>query len=221
MVEIIRFQDVDQDALLWRCEETLAAGGLLVMPTDTVYGLVARADMAAAAEAVFAAKGRDAEKSLVVMVAGVEEAALLAAPQLRGPLRKLASFWPGPLTLVVEAGDVPWRSNVAPASGSLGIRVPDSPFLLRLLARSGPLAVTSANMAGEKEPAGFAAIDPRVLAAAALALDAEESGSGTPSTVAEIKEGAVSVLRQGAITEDELNQALMAGERGGHTAHAS
>jgi tRNA A37 threonylcarbamoyladenosine synthetase subunit TsaC/SUA5/YrdC len=76
-------------------------------------------------------------------------------------------------------------------------------------------------MAGEKEPDGFAGVDPRVLAAAAIAVDGGESGSGIPSTVAEIVGGAVSVLRPGAITEEELNLTLTAGKGGETAAHAS
>lgn len=219
MAEIIRLHEVDQAALLEQCETALAAGELLILPTDTVYGLAARADLASAVEAVFAVKGRDEAKSLVVMVAGVEEAARLAGPTQREPLRRLASLWPGPLTLVVETAGVPWKDNLAPASGSLGIRVPDNPFLLRLLRKSGPLAVTSANVAGGPEPATFADVDARLLAAVSIALDGGESGSGIPSTVAEIREGAVSVLRRGGISEGELNLALTGG--GGPSPHAS
>jgi len=219
MAEIIHLQEADQAALLERCETALAAGELLILPTDTVYGLAARADLAGAVEAVFAVKGRDEAKSLVVMVAGVEEAARLAGPTQREPLRRLASLWPGPLTLVVETAGVPWKDNLAPASGSLGIRVPDSPFLLRLLRKCGPLAMTSANVAGGPEPVTFADIDARLLAAVAIALDGGESGSGIPSTVGEIREGVVSVLRRGGISEDELNLALTGG--GGPPPHAS
>ena len=214
MVEIIRLHEADQAALLEKCETALAAGGLLILPTDTVYGLAARVDIAGAVEAVFAAKGREEAKSLVVMVAGMKEAVQLAGPAQREPLKRLASLWPGPLTLVIEAEGVPWKENVAPASGSLGIRVPDSPFLLRLLRMSGPLAVTSANTAGGPEPVAFADIGAHLLEAAAIALDGGESGSGIPSTVAEIREGAVSILRRGGITEDELNLALTAGKEG-------
>jgi L-threonylcarbamoyladenylate synthase len=221
MAEIIRLYEADHDALLKRCDTALAVGGLLILPTDTVYGLAARVDMDGAVEAVFAAKGRDAAKSLVVMVAGIREAVQLAGPALREPLMRLAVFWPGPLTLVVETEGVPWKEKVAPFSGSLGIRVPDSAFLLRLLRKSGPLAVTSANVAGGPEPVSFADVDAHLLAAAAIALDGGESGSGIPSTVAEIKDGAVSVLRRGAITQEELNLALMAEEGGGPQAHAS
>lgn len=208
MVDIIRVDEVDEVALLHRCAAVLAAGGLLILPTDTVYGLAARVDIQGAVEAIFEAKGRDTEKSLVVMLADADEAAELVDPGQRGPLRRLARFWPGPLTLVVMAGDVPWMRNVAPTSRSLGIRVPDDDFLRRLLATSGPLAVTSANPAGGKAPAAFAEIDAGLLGAAGLALDGGERGSGQPSTVAEIRGEAVSVLRRGKITEEELALAM-------------
>jgi tRNA threonylcarbamoyl adenosine modification protein (Sua5/YciO/YrdC/YwlC family) len=212
--------EADLTALLKRCATVLAAGELLILPTDTVYGLAARADIPNAVEAVFAAKGRDAGKSLVVMVSSAEEAAELVEPEQRESLGRLACFWPGPLTLVVRAREASWKRNVAPASGSLGIRVPGDPFLLSLLVVSGPLAVTSANPAGGRAPVSFAEIDVGVLAATGLALDDGERGSGKPSTIAEIRGSTVSVLRQGEITEDELALALMREKDGGQPPRA-
>jgi len=213
-------KDADEASLLRRCEAALAEGELLILPTDTVYGLAARADSRSAVEAVFSAKGRDAEKSLVVMVSSVEEALELVDPGQRGFLLRLARFWPGPLTLVAAAVDVAWRRVVAPDSGSLGLRVPDDEFLLRLLAASGPLAVTSANPAGGEAPSAFADLDAGLLGMASLALDGGERGSGRPSTVAEIRGDVISVLRQGDISGEELARAIEPEVDGGQAPRA-
>ena len=202
-------KEMDPLLVAERCAEVLERGKLVILPTDTVYGLAARADMPGAVEAIFTAKGRDVEKALVVMVSDAGKAAELAAPEERGSLQRLGALWPGPLTLVVKTGDIPWRETVAPGSEALGIRVPDSPFLIRLLGISGPLAVTSANPAGGRAPASFEDIHAELLGAVGLAVDGGYRGSGEPSTIAEIRGGEIRVLRQGKITEDELRQALM------------
>jgi L-threonylcarbamoyladenylate synthase len=220
MVDIILIEEADAASLLQKCATVLAAGELLVLPTDTVYGLAARVDIPDAVEAVYAVKGRDAGKSLVVMLSSVEEAVDLVEPEQRRPLVRLASFWPGPLTLVVKTGEIPWKRYVAPIHGSLGIRIPDNPFLLGLLAASGPLAVTSANPAGGKAPAAFREIDAGIIGAAGLALDGGDQGSGRPSTVAEIRGSTVSILRKGEITEDELLLVLMREKDAGQPPHA-
>ncbi|MBN2026928.1 MAG: threonylcarbamoyl-AMP synthase [Actinobacteria bacterium] len=202
-------QDADLSLIVRRCAEVLAMGELAIIPTDTVYGLAARADVHRAVEAVFRAKGRDAEKALVVMVSGIEEAAELTVEEERETLRRLGTLWPGPLTLVVKASEIPWRESVAPSTHMLGIRVPDSPLLLSLLSISGPLAVSSANLAGGPAPASFAEIDEGLLAKVGLAVDGGKSGSGRPSAVVKISEGELTVLRQGEICEDELMRSML------------
>ncbi len=209
MTEILRLHDTDYPSIARRCKEVLDAGELAILPTDTVYGLAARADIPTAVKAVFEAKGRDAEKALVVMVPGASEAAELAADGERESLLRLAGLWPGPLTLVVKAGDIPWKVNVAPSSAMLGIRVPDSPLLLSLLRTSGPLVVTSANPSGGTAPASFDMIDAVLLEKAGIAVDGGKRGSGRPSTVAELRNGALRILRRGEMSEGELRKALL------------
>ena len=211
MAQVLRLRGGDPSVPIERCREVLARGGLVVVPTDTVYGLAARADMSAAVARIFAVKGRGADRALVVMVPSREAAAALVAPEGRGTLARLASFWPGPLTVVARTVDVPWRRWLAPHSEKLGIRVPDSPFLLRLLALTGPLAVTSANFSGNAAPATFRDVDPGLLLRVELAVDGGRCGSGKPSTVAEIGTGGVRLLRHGEIGEEELMRALAAG----------
>lgn len=196
------------DTAIKRCGEVLARGELVVIPTDTVYGLAAKVDIPGAVERVFTVKGREASKALVVMVSSLEEALELAAPDERETLYRLGCLWPGALTLVVRAGPLPWIKRVAPVSQMLGIRIPDSHFVLRLLADHGPLAVTSANRTGSRAPASFQDIDPDLLERVGLAVDYGERGSGNPSTVAEINGGELRVLRSGEIGESELIKAM-------------
>lgn len=211
MPEVLSLKDMEAPFLLERCTGALVRGGLVILPTDTVYGLAARVDVRKAVERIFELKGREAGKALVVMVSSREEAAGITAPGQRESLMRLGSLWPGPLTLIVRAGDVAWRDNVAAGAGTLGIRVPNSPFLIGLLDKTGPLAVTSANLAGEEAPGSFEDVDKGMLCGVELAVDGGECGSGRPSTVAEIHGDSVRILRRGETGEEDLYRALGGG----------
>lgn len=146
----------DDPAAIERAAERLAAGGLVAFPTETVYGLGARADDDAAVARIFAAKGRPAEHPLIVHVASVENA-LHFAPQPGAAARALmAAFWPGPLTLIVPRH----AERAAAAAGgqpSVGLRMPSHPValaLLRACAARGVagVAAPSANRFGRVSP---------------------------------------------------------------------
>ena len=211
MSEVLHLKNMKAPLPQERCRDILAEGGLVILPTDTVYGLAARADIPEAVERVFEVKGREEEKALVVMVSSLKEAAEIATPEQREALKRLGSLWPGPLTLVVRAGEVPWRESVAPSSETLGIRIPDSSFMLELLQLAGPLAVTSANPAGESAPTSFTTVDGGLLSKVELAVDGGEQGSGRPSTVAEIRGDGLKILRHGDIGSEELYRAMEGG----------
>jgi len=193
--------------LLQACAAVLRGGGLVILPTETVYGLAAKADHAPAVRRLFQVKGRSPDKPLVVMVSSTEEAAALVAPEDRDGIRRLGTFWPGPLTLVARAAGLAWLEEVRAGSADVGLRVPHHPFLLRLLAEVGPLAVTSANLSGGEAPARFADLDPVLLEGVELAVDGGESGTGRPSTVALVSGGRLKVLREGDLGEEELRRA--------------
>lgn len=181
-----------------RAAEAVRAGELAIVPTDTVYGVAARADSPEALAKLYAAKGRDASKRVAFLAADV--AALRAAGvRVDAAAEKLAAaFWPGPLTLVLPNANGGWD----------GFRVPDHPVALAWLRELGfPPATTSANRSGE--PAArtareaWAALAPHV----ALALDAGPAPGGVASTVAKVADGGVEILREGPIGRAELEAA--------------
>jgi tRNA threonylcarbamoyl adenosine modification protein (Sua5/YciO/YrdC/YwlC family) len=126
--------------LLARAQSLLAEGKVVGVPTDTVYGL---ATQHCSQGELFRLKGRSADKPIPVLVGSVAAAESLATlPPLAQELAD--AHWPGPLTLVLAT-----RSSVTPNQQTVGLRMPDHPLALELLALSGPLAVTSANRSGQ------------------------------------------------------------------------
>jgi L-threonylcarbamoyladenylate synthase len=176
-----------------RAAEVLRAGGAVVLPTDTVYGLAALpGHIGLLAEL----KGRPAEMPVAVLVASVDQARELAgAPMPAEAERLAAAFWPGPLTLVVPA-----RS---PADSPVGIRWPDHPLVQAIAARVGPIATTSANRHGHPTPRTAAEASASLLGPVGLVIDGGVlAGSG--STVVDLTGSAPAVLRVGPLAPEVL-----------------
>lgn len=189
--------------------DVLEAGGLVVMPTDTVYGLAARGDDRGAVERIFKAKRRPAGRPLPVLlpsVATLDEVARDVPPAARVLAE---AFWPGPLTLVVPRSDcIPaW---VTAGEDTVGVRVPDH-VLARAILRlcSFPVAVTSANLSDEPTPSTGVACAEALADAPDLVLE-EGLIAGTASTVVEVRRDGWRILRAGPISEGAIRAALEA-----------
>jgi L-threonylcarbamoyladenylate synthase len=187
----------------------LRRGGVVVYPTETLYGLGARADDEAALARLARAKLRPEGKPLPLVAADlaqVERVATLAGPAARVAAR----LWPGPLTLVLPA-----RAGVSAAvtggTGTVGIRIPGSEVARALALGAGaPLVSTSANPSGGPPPSTVAALDPALVAAVDHVLDGGATPGGDPSTVVEIgPDGAVRVLRAGAVDPARVVEAAL------------
>ena len=185
-----------------------------MLPTDTVYGLAASVHHPEALRRIFSIKGRQSDKSLVIMVATPEEAVELVAEEDRGHLRRLARFWPGKLTIVARRKPLPWMEEAAPGRDSVGLRVPDHALALSILEMTGPLAVTSANRSGEGAPAVYSRINPKIMEIADVACFSRQPGDGVPSTVVEVGEQGVRIIRPGGISLPELEKAWRGEARG-------
>jgi L-threonylcarbamoyladenylate synthase len=125
----------------------LRRGAVVVIPTDTVYGLAARADDADAMARLFALKGRDAGKSIAVLVGDLGQARSLTTHSLD----RFAPFWPGPLTVVVSRAEGAVL-HIGSDDATVGIRCPDDAFVRRLALEVGPIAASSANESGAPTP---------------------------------------------------------------------
>lgn len=183
----------------------LHGGGLVVMPTDTVYGLAGRADQADAVAAIFEVKGRPKDRPLPVLGANVDD--LRSVARFSDAALRLADrFWPGPLTLVVERAPRFTFDLGGDELATIGVRVPAHPLALELLNETGPVAVTSANLSGQAPALTIAEARTMLGEAVDVYLDGGSLDS-SPSTVARAVAG-VEVLREGAVTRSELLAAL-------------
>lgn len=192
-------QQVPDAGVLSEAVHLLRTGGVLVMPTDSVYGIGCAATPANPAhERVFAIKLRDRAQTLPWLVADVADLARYGrdVPEWAEDLAR--AHWPGALTLVVRASEVV-PAEYRAADDTLALRVPDS-NLVRALAREvGPLAVTSANTHGEAAATSGAGVEARIVQAADLTLDAGPAPVGVASTIVDATSSVPRILRQGAI----------------------
>ncbi len=188
--------------------ETLATGQVLAFPTDTLYGLGADPWEPRAVAQLFAAKERDYGKPIVLLVAGLDHL-WRVVPGLPPVAAALASaFWPGPLTIVVPRH--PKLPDIVTAGGpTVGLRVPDHPWALRLLqAAGGALAVTSANRSGQGNPTTAAEVLDELGGRIPLIIDGGTVPGGLASTVVDVTTSPPRVLREGAIPARLIEAAL-------------
>ncbi|MDB5448610.1 MAG: Sua5/YciO/YrdC family protein [Phenylobacterium sp.] len=182
----------------------LRAGRLVILPTETVYGLAADAADARAVAAVYAAKGRPAFNPLIAHVADVETARRIARFDDRAE-RLAQAFWPGPLTLVLPVADAGAVCDLARAGlETVAVRAPAHPLARKLLAAFGaPVVAPSANRSGRPSPTTFADAVEETGAAAAVALDGGPCAVGLESTVVALLDEA-RLLRPGAVTRAQI-----------------
>lgn len=182
------------------------AGELIVVPTDTVYGIAARPDRKKATALLFTAKRRPRDLTLPVLVGDVEDAGRVGVLDERA--RALADrFWPGGLTLVLPRTELARRWDLGAEKQTAGVRVPDHPVALALLRTTGPLAVTSANRSGEPTPSDCPGVRALFGQMVAVYLCAGPVGA-LASTIVDVSGPDPKVIREGAIRATEVLAAL-------------
>lgn len=212
----------DRRDVVHRAVQTLAEGGLVVFPTETVYGVGASARSAAGVQKIFDAKGRSEQDSLALAIKSAEEASDYVPNPGRIAERLARRCWPGPITLVMEHGR---KSNeeftsgglinqlpadvlkaVAP-NGTVGLRVPADDTMLAILQMlAGPIALTSANRSGE--PAAVTAKEAIASLGdhVALVLDGGPCRYGQASTVVKATADGITCLREGVVSQSALER---------------
>lgn len=195
---------------LWRPDDLDEAvshienGGLVVLPTDTVYGIGAAARDPRAVRAVLDVKGRGRQMPPPVLVSSPEAIDLLAIDVPGAARRLAASHWPGGLTLILVARpDLGW--DLGETGGTIALRMPDEPRALELIDRTGPLAVTSANLTGEA-PATCIAEAVASFGERVLHIDGGPTPGSTPSTILDLAHGPARAIRLGTLSLEELSE---------------
>jgi len=192
--------------------QAIGRGDLVVLPTDTVYGIAADAFNPVAVQKLLDAKGRGRQSPPPVLVAGIDTMAALTE-HVTPEMEKLAeAFWPGGLTIVVPArSTLAW--DLGETNGTVALRMPDHDLVREFLSETGPLAVSSANLTGQ--PAALTAAEAlaQLGDSVAVYLDAGESSeSRVGSTIVDatpVRDGKpVRILREGTISRDAIRDVL-------------
>jgi L-threonylcarbamoyladenylate synthase len=205
---IISCQDrVLTEAELVLCQSVLDKGGLIVFPTDTVYGLGCHAFRIEAIKKIYTLKGRKYSKALPVLLENKEQVPLVAQDIHPDSNKLMTAFWPGALTLVVKTG--PLALHASRGKNTIAVRVPNHSLTQQLLKTiQVPLAATSANMSGKKSLiSGKDAIE-QFKNDVDIIIDGGTCCGGRESSVVDVTHYPFHVLRTGALSKSELNHSL-------------
>ena len=200
--------DPDQRESGLKAAETAArSGNLVVMPTDTVYGIGADAFNARAVGDLLAAKGRGPDMPVPVLVGSWSTIDGLAAAVSDDARTLIEAFWPGGLSLVIrQASSLAW--NLGDTNGTVMVRMPMHPVALDLLRAVGPMAVSSANRSGQPPATTAAAAKAQLGGDVAVYLDGGTAPVGVASTIVDLSGAAPKVLRAGAVALDKIRKVI-------------
>ncbi|MDO4540617.1 MAG: peptide chain release factor N(5)-glutamine methyltransferase [Syntrophomonadaceae bacterium] len=195
------------EELLQQAAKVIQSGELLAFPTETVYGLGAAADNAAAIRKVFAVKGRPAASGLLVHISRPEQVRQYAADVVPAAQKLMQAFWPGPLAIILDAAPgLP--AGLTGGRASVGFRMPDHPLALALLDKTGPLAAPSANLSGRPSPLTAEHVKADIEGKIAGILDGGATGSGMESTIIDLSGGKCELLRLGGLAAEAIAKVL-------------
>jgi tRNA threonylcarbamoyl adenosine modification protein (Sua5/YciO/YrdC/YwlC family) len=188
----------------------LRDGGIIVFPTETVYGLGALADSKFGPHEIFEVKVRPTDLPIPLLVE-TEDALDTWGEEVPGYAHALAkAFWPGAVTLVVKASQKVPRDFRAP-NGTIGIRSPKHEVVMELIqAAGGPIFATSANTHGNPAPGSFEEVEPRIISHADVALDGGETEHQQASTVVDCTGVEPFIIREGAVSSADVLEAAKA-----------
>ncbi|WP_244929353.1 L-threonylcarbamoyladenylate synthase [Nocardioides sp. W7] len=199
--------DDEREAAVEAATLAIQRGELLVLPTDTVYGVGADAFDPDAVRALLAAKGRGREMPPPVLVSSATTLDALATKVPDYARALVEAFWPGPLTLVChQQSSLRW--DIGDTRGTVAVRMPDHPVALEILERTGPLAVSSANKTGLPAATGAGPAMEMLGDAVSVVVDDGVSPGGEASTIVDCTGPQGRVLRRGALGIEALNAVL-------------
>ncbi|TDU82241.1 translation factor SUA5 [Kribbella voronezhensis] len=185
--------------------DAIEAGDLVVLPTDTVYGIAADAFKADAVQRLLDAKGRGRDMPPPVLISVVESLDALATDVPEAGRKLCEAFWPGPLTVICHAqGSLMW--DLGETHGTVALRVPDHENTRELLSRTGPLAVSSANKSGQPAALDVYDAEAQLADSVAVYLDGGEVTGGQPSTIVDLTGDVPHVVRIGALSMAQIRE---------------
>jgi L-threonylcarbamoyladenylate synthase len=192
-------RDAIEEAAAW-----ILHGGVVAIPTDTLYGLAADPFSAAAVARVFAAKGRSAERALPLVAADAAQVALHLGQLSPDAQRLAAHYWPGPLTLLVAAPRG-LAADVSGGTGTVGVRVPNHGVARAISAAAGrPITANSANVSGGPATSDPAEVERTIGDRIDLLIDTGPTPGGAPSTIVDTTGDRPVLIREGAIAWNEI-----------------
>ncbi len=204
------FLPLNQTTDLSLALDFLDKGEIIAFPTDTVYGIGVRLSSRIGIEKLFRIKGRSPQKAIAVLIGGIDQLPLVVKSVPPSGLRLADQFWPGALTLVLpKREDLP--ENVSPYP-TIGVRMPDHSLISELIKMTGPLATTSANLSGGKDPLSPQDVLEQLGDNFGLLLDGGMTAGGIPSTVVDCTQSPPVVLRQGSISTEDILKVVMSSE---------
>jgi L-threonylcarbamoyladenylate synthase len=199
--------DEEREAGIAAAALAVQRGRLVVFPTDTVYGIGADAFDPASVRRLLAAKGRGRDMPPPVLVSAPTTLDALAVGVPSYARALISALWPGPLTVVCrQQPSLQW--DLGDTRGTVAVRMPDHEVALELLARTGPLAVSSANLTGKDAATDADRADEMLGAAVEVLLDGGPTPGSVPSTIVDATGEHGRVLRLGAISLDRLNEVV-------------
>ena len=199
---------MNEEILLNKAIRVLKTGGVIIYPTETVYGLGADATNRDAVNKIFEIKRRDRFKPILIAVSSVEMAKKYVWwNKYADVLAK--KYLPGPLSLVLSIKDKSIDENIYQGGIKVGIRIPDDDFVLKLISNfNRPITSTSANVSGEKPPIKIEDIDEEVKNKVDLIIDRGETKVKKPSTVVDVSSYPPRLIREGAIKFEEIKEVI-------------
>jgi L-threonylcarbamoyladenylate synthase len=205
---LTRLSDSNGEDALSSAAAAIAAGGIAAFPTETYYGLGVRYDDAKALEKLYKLKGRPKDRAMPLIIGGAESLGLVT-PAVSAMAQKLMErFWPGPLTILLDARkDLP--ELITAGTGKVAVRVPGASFALELAHMLAfPITSTSANISGMPAADNADKVIEYFGDSIDILIDGGKTRGGKPSTIVEIRNGRITILREGQISEDEIMRAV-------------
>lgn len=196
LTKIIKINPVSpDDAHIQLAVEVISGGGLVIIPTDTVYGIAASALNKKALDRLYEIKKRPKDKPFVLLIADKSEAERLAADIPVVAYKLMRKFWPGPLTILLKSKE----------QGKVGLRMPDNQFDLELIYQAKiPLACPSANISDNSAPVDFTQAIKDLNGLVDLAIDAGAAKIGVESTIVDLTVEPLKIIRSGAIKDEDI-----------------